>query len=339
MGIRDGAANGLRTRLENVGVRTEIAVAIGQVAYLPKRKRPSWIPDAVVPKSEVTWLVSQYEKKLADMPQGLAAIALVQGLCNRIFGLQGEDLFLTAYPEFAQDRWKETTTTGTHSEEISSKDVSQTVEFSKSLIESDLFWNGEAWVSAQSFGSGTEDETYEEAVQTSFASSQLTASFCVRYFDTPRNGLGEYAKTVVLENVQEDEGLSFVCRLVAPTGQTLEGFLVQSGERLGFFDGNDIMSAVSENLNQGSPVLFNMSSVNKVECSMDDSFVALNEWEYITPVPATGKFELTISTAGGQQMKLSVIPEEVLTNVYRSRYVCALYFLKILDKKLSSLTR
>lgn len=43
MGIRDGAANGLRTRLENVGVRAELAFAIGQAAYLPQRKRPAWV--------------------------------------------------------------------------------------------------------------------------------------------------------------------------------------------------------------------------------------------------------------------------------------------------------
>ena len=338
MGIRDGAANGLRTRLEAVGARSEVAVAIGQVAYLPRRKRPSWIPDAVVPKSEVTWLVAQYEKELAGMPQGLAAIVLVQGLCNKVFGSQGEDIFITSYPEFAQDRWKGTVT-GVHLENNSSNAASPPVKFSKSLIESDIFWNGEDWVSAQSFGSGTEDESYEEAVQTSFASSQLNASFCVRYFDTPRNGLGDYVQEVVLENSKEGQGLSFVCHLVTPTGQDLEGFLVQSGKCLGFFDGNDVIFAMSEDLNQGSPVLFAMSSIKKVECSMDDSLWALNEWDYISQVPASGKFELTISMDGGQQMKLSVRPEEVLTNIYRSRYVCALYFLKILDQKLGSVGR
>lgn len=48
MGFRDGAANGLRSRLENVGVRSELAYAIGQVAYLPPRKIPHWVAEPII---------------------------------------------------------------------------------------------------------------------------------------------------------------------------------------------------------------------------------------------------------------------------------------------------
>lgn len=107
MGMRDGAANGLRMRLENVGVRPNLAFAVGQVAYLAAQKIPTWIAPPVVPKSEVTWLVSQYEKQLRET-SGLAAVALIQGLCSKIFGSNGEAMFIGSYPEFAPDRWQQT---------------------------------------------------------------------------------------------------------------------------------------------------------------------------------------------------------------------------------------
>lgn len=339
MGFRDGAANGLRTRLENVGVRSELALAIGQVAYLPPRKIPHGVAASIVSKSEVTWLVSQYEKELRGMPPGLASIALIQGLCNKIFGSAGEQMFIKAYPEFSEDRWEETVTTeyGSQGDDTDAEFEFDLVEFSKNFIQSDLFWNGEEWVSAQVAGPGT-DESNEEAVQTSFGSSQLTASFCTEYFDTPRNGLGEYSQDALIDRPQEGEDLAFICHLVAPTGQTLEGFLVQSGDRLGFFDGNDLMAAMDEDLNQGSPVLFHASSVKEIHCAMDESLSSLNDWDRIAPVSAAGKFELLIHFENGNQMRLMVKPEDVFTNVYRSRYVCALYFLKVLDQRLSAIS-
>jgi len=336
MGFRDGAVNGLRTRLEKVGVRSELALVIGQVAYLPARKIPHWVATPIVSKSEVTWLVSQCEKELRGMPPGLASIALIQGLCNKIFGSCGEQMFIEAYPEFSEDRWEETIATAYRSQKDGTDSESEFdfAEFSKDFLESDLFWNGGEWVSAQVAGPGT-DESYGEAVQTSFGSAKLTASFCTLYFDTPRNGLGEYSQVAVIDEPQKEDNLAFICNLVAPTGQTLEGFLVQSGDRLGFFDGNDVMAAMAEDLNQGSPVLFHASSVTEIQCAMDESLFSLNDWERIASVSAAGKFELLIHFENGNRMRLIVKPEDVFTNAYRSRYVCALYFLKVLDQRLS----
>lgn len=108
MGIRDGAANGLKMRLEEVGVRSSLAFAIGQVAYVKRDKIPNWIAPALASKAEVTWLVSQYEKQLRSTSDSLASIALIQGLCTRVFGPHGDDMFVASYPEFSQERWQAT---------------------------------------------------------------------------------------------------------------------------------------------------------------------------------------------------------------------------------------
>lgn len=100
MGITDSAAQGLMTRLENVGVPRVIGHVIGQCAYVSERRRHPDIPPTVVGRSEVTWLVDQYEKQLSEVDDPIAQAALVQGLCVRVFGSNAEKIFLAGYPEF-----------------------------------------------------------------------------------------------------------------------------------------------------------------------------------------------------------------------------------------------
>lgn len=100
MGIMDGAANGLKLRLEAVGVPSAIAYTIGQVAYVPSRKRPQWVPDPVVAKSEVTWLVSQFEQELRRVTSPVAKSSYVLALCMRIFGADpGSAVFEMGYQD------------------------------------------------------------------------------------------------------------------------------------------------------------------------------------------------------------------------------------------------
>jgi hypothetical protein len=102
MGIMDGAANGLKSRLEGVGVPPAIAFSIGQVAYVASKNRPIWIPEPVVGKSEVTWLVSRFEGQLKQAPDPVAKSAYVLMLCLKIFGPGGGELVFDAgYPNGA----------------------------------------------------------------------------------------------------------------------------------------------------------------------------------------------------------------------------------------------
>lgn len=99
MGFMDGAANGLKLRLEEVGVPPTIAFAIGQVAYVGRRKRPNWIPEPVVGRSEVTWLVSQVEPNLRGTRDPQAKSSYVFLLCAKVFGpFEGDLLFQAGYP-------------------------------------------------------------------------------------------------------------------------------------------------------------------------------------------------------------------------------------------------
>lgn len=333
MGIMDGAANGLRTRLENVGVRPALAFAIGQVAYLPPRKIPSWVAPASTSKSETTWLVSQYEKQLRVTPDGLASIALIQGLCNRVFGPHGEQMFIGSYPEFSEDNWEETVAQELgHSVYVDSIARSKRAAFTRDFIDSDIYWNGEEWVSSQTAGPGTSDG-FSEALRTTMTASRAIAMLCRKYFDTPRNGLGRYLPEAAVDESREVDELSLVCHLMGPEGQSLEGFLVQSGDRFGFFDGADLMV---EDLNEGSPILFGAESVTDIFCGMDASLLdAAEGWDRIIPVSMDGSLELAIQFEGGKSLRLQVKPENVLTDVYRSRYYCALYFLSEWDGRLS----
>jgi hypothetical protein len=99
MGFMDGAANGLKLRLEAVGVPPAIAFSIGQVAYVGRKNRPQWVPEPVVGKSEVTWLVSQFEPDLRRVTDPQAKSAYVFLLCTKIFGaVEGDLLFQAGYP-------------------------------------------------------------------------------------------------------------------------------------------------------------------------------------------------------------------------------------------------
>jgi hypothetical protein len=98
MGIMDGAATGLKLRLERVGVPPAIAFAIGQVAYLGRKNLPHWVPEPVIGKSEVTWLVSQFEPDLRRVTDPEAKSAYVFLLCAKIFGpVEGNLVFQAGY--------------------------------------------------------------------------------------------------------------------------------------------------------------------------------------------------------------------------------------------------
>lgn len=95
----DGAANGLKLRLERVGVPPAIAFSIGQVAYVGRKNLPHWVPESVIGKSEVTWLVSQFEPDLRRVTDPEAKSAYVFLLCTKIFGPdEGNLVFQAGYP-------------------------------------------------------------------------------------------------------------------------------------------------------------------------------------------------------------------------------------------------
>ncbi|MDR6688980.1 hypothetical protein J2Y41_004580 [Arthrobacter sp. 1088] len=334
MGIMDSAANGLRMRLENVGVRPTLAFAIGEVAYLPPRKIPSWVAPAAIPKSETTWLVSQYENQLRATPDGLACIALIQGLCNRIFGPHGESMFVGSYPEYSQERWQETG----QEQNIPSVNamlkaaMAASAEFTADFIDSDFYWDCDEWVSAEDAGPGN-DESFAQAATTVLGASKAVALMGRRYFDTGRDGLGSYRREAVIDQDREFDDLSMVCNLIGPEGQTLEVFFIQSGSRLGFFDGGALMA---EDLNDGSPILFAVDAVKEIYCALDPSLMdATSGWARIDPVPLAGKMQLGIQLHGDRAIGLEVTPEMVFTDVYRSRYYAMLYFLEELDSRLA----
>ena len=333
MGIMDGAASGLQTRLESVGVRSNLAFAIGQVAYVSPRKIPSWVAPASASKSETTWLVSQYEKELRAAPDGLASIALIQGLCNRVFGPHGESMFIGSYPEFSQEKWQETveqqSTPSVNA--IFNAAMTEAADFTTSFIDSDLWWDGDQWVSTEFAGPG-EDESFTEALSTAMGASKALALLGRRYFDTSRDGMGSYLPEPVVDHSREFDDLSMVCNLIGPEGQSLEGVFIQSGDRLGFFDGGDLMA---DDLNDGSPILFAAKSVKEIYCGLDPSLMeSASDWARILPVPLAGKIELAIQLRDDRAIRLEVRPEMVLTDAYRSRYYGLLYFLGELDARL-----
>lgn len=107
MGFLEGAANGLMMRLTSVGVPEHIAFMIGQVAYLREGKYPPFVPPAVIPRSEVTWLVDTCIKELKQISDPLAHMAVVQGLCRRIFASRSEEVFVAGYPEWSAEAYEQ----------------------------------------------------------------------------------------------------------------------------------------------------------------------------------------------------------------------------------------
>lgn len=334
MGIMDGAAAGLRARLENVGVRPNLAFAIGQVAYMAPRKIHSWIAPPAASKSEVSWLVSEYENQLRSTPEELASIALIQGLCNRIFGANGEQMFVGSYPEYSQDRWLETVATNlSPNEEPMAGPRIESADFSRAFVDSDIYWDGEEWVSASTSGPGT-DESPEEALATSLRSSKAIAMLARKYFDTPRNGLGKYVRNAAIVETKPMNDLSLPCILMVDDQEYAGGFLTQSGAGFGFFDAHDLKA---EDLNDGSPVLFSEEDIIGVYCGIDEDLLATMEnWSRIVEVPSAGRLELAIRFADNQALRLVVRPKTVLTDAYRSRYFCAIHFINQLDARLAT---
>ncbi|AOT05773.1 hypothetical protein [Arthrobacter sp. U41] len=104
MGFMDGAANDLKFRLERVGVPPAIAFSIGQVAYIGRKNRPQWVPEPVIGKSEVTWLVTQFEPDLRRVTDAEAKSAYVFLLCTKIFGPdEGNLIFQAGYAGSSPD--------------------------------------------------------------------------------------------------------------------------------------------------------------------------------------------------------------------------------------------
>ncbi|WP_461163586.1 hypothetical protein [Arthrobacter sp. R4-81] len=334
MGIMHGAANGLRMRLEHVGVRPALAFAIGQVAYMSPRKIPDWVAPAAVSKSETTWLVSRYERELATTSGDLASIALVQGLCHRIFGPYGEAMFVGSYPEYSQDRWQETVQQQASPEAtaIFKSAIADSAEFSADFLESHVYWGGHDWVSGETQGLGN-DGNFTEALGTILGESKAVALLGRKYFDTSRDGLGFYHLDAVIDQTREFDDLAMICNLLGPEGQAIEGVFIQSGNRLGFFDGGDL---AAEDLNDGSPILFAAEAVEEIYCLLDPTLMdAASDWSRIIPVPLAQKFELAIQLKNDRGIRFEAKPEMVLTDVYRSRYYAMLYFLSELDKRLN----
>lgn len=102
--ILDGAADDVRRRLEALGVPPAIAIAMGQVAYLPRNSRVPGIPSPMVERAEAAWLISKYEEQLKISQDPFAKAALVQELCDRIFGAGGETVFDAGYPVGTAER-------------------------------------------------------------------------------------------------------------------------------------------------------------------------------------------------------------------------------------------
>lgn len=335
MGIMDGAAAGLRARLEKVGVRPTLAVAIGQVAYIAPHKIPSWIAPSAVSKSEVTGLVSLYEKQLRSTPEELASIALIQGLCNRIFGVNGEQMFVGAYPEYSPERWAESMAKNLSQNmpETSNRQRIESADFSRAFVDSDIYWDGDEWVSASISGPGT-DESAEEALTTSLTTSKAIAMLARKYFDTPRNGLGKYVRNFLVDETKPMDGLSLACIFMRQDGESFEGFLVQSSGGFGFFDGHDLMA---DDINDGSPLLFSAEDIIGVFCGIDEDLLATMEnWSQIVEVPSAGRLELVIRFADDKALRLVVPPKTILTDAFRSRYFCAIHFINELDTRLAS---
>lgn len=99
MGTRDGAANGMKARLEGVGVPPAVASAIGQAVYLGSAHKPQWVPEPIVGESEVASLVSRLEADLRQLIDWQTRSALVLILCTKIFGeIAGKTVFAAGYP-------------------------------------------------------------------------------------------------------------------------------------------------------------------------------------------------------------------------------------------------
>lgn len=108
MGILDGAATDLQAKLERAGVRSSLAYALGHLSYAREQSIPSWIAPPTVSRAEITWLVSEYVKELRRGHDDLSRITIIQGLCTKVFGQNGEEMFIAAYPEFSEDQWEAT---------------------------------------------------------------------------------------------------------------------------------------------------------------------------------------------------------------------------------------
>lgn len=325
MGFRDGAANGLRSRLENVGVRSELAYAIGQVAYLPPRKIPHWVAEPIISKPEVTWLVSQYEKELRDIPPGLACIAVIKGLCSRIFGTEGERMFVRAYPEYSEEHWAETIAEelGVVAPDLEIAPQLDTSKFSEGLLGSDLYWDGEEWVSATEAGPGTEEES-RDAAQTNVTVAHRLAIHCRESFTTQplssiREGMREY---------------SMACQVKGESGRDIEGFLVISDGRLGFFSREALFAPGGSNF---APLFFDTTDIAEVFCVLDECLEPLSrKLENIRHFERSGQFTLAIKLDDGGGYFFNILPENVLTDVHRSRLGSTYRFLRILDAELDS---
>lgn len=112
--ILDGAADDVRRRLEALGVPPAIAIAMGQVAYLPRNSRIPGIPQPIVGRAEAAWLISKYEEQLKNDQDPFARAALVQEMCDRVFGAAGGAVFDAGYPAGTAEREVKAMAEGAH---------------------------------------------------------------------------------------------------------------------------------------------------------------------------------------------------------------------------------
>lgn len=325
MGFKEGAANGLRIRLENVGVGSEIAVAIGQVAYLPRRKILDWIPAAVVPKSEITWLVSRYERKLAEIPAGIMSTEIVKELCDRVFGVESDKIFALCYPDYAEKSPAEKLAEQLEAlfPDSDSEEQIDTSCFNEALLSSDLYWDGQSWVSSSEVGPGT-DEDKTEAFHTSLITSIRFAALCTDHFK----------KTRVVGDPNSFNEISMSCRVNGKSGHPIDGFLVISDGRMGFFTQQAIFEPYGDHI---APVIFNVEDVKDSFCGLDECLIPFaKKWEKIKAFDRKGDFSLGLKLYDGRAYVFNIPPEIVLNNLHRSRLSAADVFLRTFDNLLST---
>lgn len=100
MGTRDGAANGMKARLEGVAVTPAVASAIGQAVYLGSEHKTQWVPEPIVGEGEVASLVSRLAADLRQRTDWPTRSALVLILCTKIFGeIAGKTVFAGGYSQ------------------------------------------------------------------------------------------------------------------------------------------------------------------------------------------------------------------------------------------------
>lgn len=333
MGILDGAATDLQSKLESVGVRRNLAYALGQLAYARRQDVPAWVAPPIVSKAEIAWLVSEYVKHLRQVHHELPRITFIQGLCTKVFGPYGEMMFVGSYPEFSEDQWEATLVSmlgGPSAPSPIPQPGRVAVAFSKDLLESLWYWNQEAWIQ-----DGRSEQQHlqmlPEAASAELLRTKRIALLARMYFDTPRDGIGRYQQGPVVDAERELDDFSLTCQLdrMAMGAAPLHGWLVISGDRMGFFDVSDLEATAPS---QGDPLLFSTDSISRVTLEADRSVLSYTPtFAKIQTSEVAGLFQLAVFKRDGGIVKVTCLPELLITDVHRSTFFGAMHFLQQLD--------